>query len=195
MQYDQVFEAVYETILSRDTRHDGVYYVGIVTTGIFCRPSCRSRTPKRDNVRVYSSIEEARHAGFRACKRCKPDDPTPHGPDAELAEALSELIRQRYRENGLTLEAMAAALAISPYHMQRVYKRVTGLTPSKRLQQVRIEAAKRCLHETDRPIADIAKANGFGTAAHFSFVFQRSEGCAPNEYRNRITKKENTDEE
>jgi AraC family transcriptional regulator of adaptative response / methylphosphotriester-DNA alkyltransferase methyltransferase len=179
---DEIFESVYETILRRDTRHDGRYYVGIVTTGIFCRPSCRSRTPKPENVRVYPSIEEAREAGFRPCKRCRPDTPGTHGPDAQLACSVTELIRERYRDH-LTLGEIAARLNISPYHMQRVFKRMTGTTPSKQLLDIRMEAAKRRLTANDQPIGEIAEAVGFRSASHFTVAFHKTFGCTPNEYR------------
>lgn len=176
-----VFQSVYETILRRDTRYDGQYYVGIVSTGIYCRPSCRSRIPKRENVRLYGSIAGARRAGFRPCKRCRPDHPDPHGPDAAIAQAVLDLIQQRYSEN-LTLGDMARALHLSPYHLGRVCKRMTGMTPARQLLQTRMEVAKRLLAQ-NQAITEIAAAVGFGTHSHFAFVFQKAAGCTPQEYR------------
>lgn len=189
---DEIFRSVYETILRRDTRHDGQYYVGIVTTGIFCRPSCRSRTPKPENVRVYSSIEEAIQAGFRPCKRCRPDSPSPHGPDAKIAHAVNDLIQKRYYENW-TLGKIAAEFNISPYHLQRVFKRITGTTPAKQLLHTRIEVAKRFLKQNEQAITEISVSVGFRSVSHFSVVFKRVVGCTPNEYReNRSFSKEET---
>ncbi|MDB5084568.1 MAG: helix-turn-helix protein [Bacilli bacterium] len=182
---DDLFQSVYETILRRDTRYDGIYYVGIRSTGIFCRPSCRSRIPKPENVQVYSSIEEARWAGFRPCKRCRPDSPSLEGPDAEIARAVTDLIENRYPGN-LTLGEMAAAINISPYHLQRVFKRTTGTTPAKQLLHTRMEAAKRFLVQNEQAIAEIAVEVGFRSVSHFSVVFQKTVGCTPNEYRGKI---------
>jgi AraC family transcriptional regulator of adaptative response / methylphosphotriester-DNA alkyltransferase methyltransferase len=179
---DELFQSVYEAILRRDTRYDGRYYIGIVTTGIFCRPSCRSRIPKPENVRVYPSIEEARQAGFRPCKRCRPDSPGQDGPDAELAHTVAALIQRRYPEN-LTLGTMATELNISPYHLQRVFKRTTGTTPAKLLLRTRMDAAKRSLVQQELPIAEIGAAVGFRSASHFSSVFLNTVGCSPHEYR------------
>ncbi|MCZ8512208.1 AraC family transcriptional regulator [Paenibacillus filicis] len=179
---DTLLQSVYDTILTRDTRYDGQYYVGIVTTGIFCRPSCRSRLPKPENVRVYGSIAEAQEAGFRPCKRCRPEAPGKNGPDAELVQAVTGLIAARYSEP-LTLNTIAAELKMSPYHLQRLFKRTTGTTPSKRLVLTRLEEAKRQLAGEELAIADIAAAVGFRSASHFSSVFQKSVGCTPNEYR------------
>ncbi|MBW5449134.1 helix-turn-helix domain-containing protein [Cohnella sp. CFH 77786] len=181
---DPVFAAVYATMLRRDTAYDGIYYVGIVTTGIFCRPSCRSRLPKPENVRVYRSIEETRRAGFRACKRCKPDTPGRDGPDAELAGRVTDLIRRQYSEN-LTLGELAARLNVSPYHLQRVYKRTTGSTPAERLLRTRLEAAMDMLVRDDRPVTDISGAVGFRSPSHFSYVFRKAVGCSPIDYRAR----------
>jgi len=177
-----VFQAVYATILDRDTRHDGIYYVGIVTTGIYCRPSCRSRTPRPENVRVYTSIETAVQAGFRACKRCRPDNPDRHGPDAKIAHDVTAWIAARYAEN-VTLATIASAFNISPYHLQRVYKRMTGNSPAKQLLATRIERAKQLLVAGEHSIAEIAGAVGFRSVSHFSSVFKKTVGCAPHEYR------------
>lgn len=182
---DDIFESVYATILRRDTTYDGIYYAGIVTTGIFCRPSCRSRTPKPENVRVYGSIEAAKAAGFRACKRCRPEQPGPNGPDAALAGAVSSMIGSRYADR-LTLADMASRLNVSPFHLQRVFKRVTGTTPAQALLRKRLEKALELLRQGDEPIADIAAAVGFSSASHFTFVFHRSVGTSPQHYRGNI---------
>ncbi len=169
-------------MIERDTRYDGKYYVGIRSTGIVCRPSCRSRLPKPENVMIYPSVEEALKAGFRPCKRCKPETPSSHGPDAEIADAVLKNIRERYREP-LTLERIAAELLMSPYHLQRVVKRVTGLTPTKHVQKFRVEQAQILLKSTELNVAEIAYAVGFKNASHFSATFKKLTGSTPNEYR------------
>ncbi|WP_337913907.1 bifunctional transcriptional activator/DNA repair enzyme AdaA [Cohnella zeiphila] len=179
---DDLFQSVYDAILRRDTCYDGRYYVGITSTGIFCRPSCRSRIPKRQNVKVFGSIEEARQAGFRACKRCQPDNPSQHGPDAEMVQRIRGFIQNRYSES-LTLGEMGAALNLSPFHLHRVYKRMTGITPARELLHTRMEAAKHLLVQKDRTIADIAAAVRYRSVSHFSVVFQRTIGCTPSEYQ------------
>ncbi|KEQ25169.1 bifunctional transcriptional activator/DNA repair enzyme AdaA [Paenibacillus tyrfis] len=179
---DALFQSVYETILQRDTRYDGRYYIGITSTGIFCRPSCRSRIPKPENVKIYGSIEEALQAGFRACKRCRPEQPGEHGPDAQIAHAVNELIKRRYSEP-LTLGDIGAELKMSPYHLQRVFKRVTGTTPSKQLLHIRMEEAQRLLAASEQPITDIAAEVGFRSPSHFTSVFHKTVGCTPMEYR------------
>ncbi|MGP4078764.1 bifunctional transcriptional activator/DNA repair enzyme AdaA [Pseudalkalibacillus sp. R45] len=182
MDSETIFKSVYETILKRDTRYDGRYYVGIVTTGIFCRPSCRSRTPKPENVRVFKSIEEAQEAGFRACKRCRPENPGKHGPDAEIVQRVNTMIEKNFAQN-LTLERMASELLMSPYHLQRVFKRMTGNTPSKMLLQKRMEKAKSLLTDQNSSISEIAKHVGYSSVSHFSSAFKKMTGCTPIQYR------------
>ncbi|MCF6138650.1 bifunctional transcriptional activator/DNA repair enzyme AdaA [Pseudalkalibacillus berkeleyi] len=179
---DDIFQAVYETMKKRDTRFDGQYYVGIRTTGIVCRPSCRSRLAKPENVKIFSSVKEALNAGFRPCKRCKPETPSQHGPDAELSEAVLKLIREQYKEP-LTLDVIANKLMMSPYHLQRIVKRTTGLTPNKHLHQMRITKAKEYLETSEMTINRIAKEVGFKNASHFSASFKKITGHTPNEYR------------
>ncbi|WP_221566799.1 bifunctional transcriptional activator/DNA repair enzyme AdaA [Alkalihalobacillus sp. TS-13] len=184
MDSEKIFKSVYETILKRDTRYDGQYYVGIVTTGIFCRPSCRSRTPKPENVRVFKSIEEVQEAGFRPCKRCRPENPSKLGPDAEIVQRVNTMIEKDFAQN-LTLDRMATALMMSPYHLQRVFKRMTGTTPSKMLVQKRMEKAKDLLSDHNTSISEVAKHVGYSSVSHFSSVFKKTTGCTPIEYRSK----------
>ncbi|MTH51939.1 helix-turn-helix domain-containing protein [Bacillus mangrovi] len=177
-------DEVYETILSRDTKYDGIYFIGIASTKIYCRPSCRSRTPKKENVTVYESAKEAEKAGFRACKRCKPETAGQHGPDSALAESVKKVIMERYAEP-LTLSAMAVAVKVSAYHLHRVFKRETGLTPAQYLLQFRISMAKELLKLDSYPVGETARKTGFKNPPHFSSVFKKTEGCTPLEYRNK----------
>jgi AraC family transcriptional regulator, regulatory protein of adaptative response / methylphosphotriester-DNA alkyltransferase methyltransferase len=176
-------EAIWKAILNCEPTFDGQYYYAVLTTGIFCRPSCRSRTPKRDNVRIFSSIQEAVQAGFRPCKRCRPDE-RPHCPDIELVMQMKDLIQRRCHER-LTLSTVAKQLSISPYHLHRVFKRVTGMTPAQYIFRTRITRAMESLkHEHSKSIADIAFELGFRSLSHFSVVFRRATGRTPSEYRN-----------
>lgn len=88
---DKLFEEVYQAVLERSDRYDGIYYTAIRTTGIYCRPSCRSRTPKPENVTIYSSVKEAERNGYRACKRCQPEKIELHNPDSEIAAKVTVL--------------------------------------------------------------------------------------------------------
>jgi AraC family transcriptional regulator of adaptative response / methylphosphotriester-DNA alkyltransferase methyltransferase len=180
-----LLDIIYKAVLTHDPKFDGVYCIGIRSTGIFCRPSCRSRTPKRENVRVFDSIQSAKDAGFRACKRCKPEDPGPYGPDAQMVEGVKDLIRKNY-DKPLGLAELAVQLNISPYHLHRIFKRVTGETPAQYLRQIRMEQAKRILKHTQHPIHEIAKNVGFRSISHFVSAFQKATGLTPSEYREEL---------
>ncbi len=178
----QLSDELYDTMIRRDTKFDGRLYVAIISTGIVCFPSCRSRSPRRENVRVYERVVEALRAGFRPCKRCKPDAGIQWTPDSEIVRQVSEIIEKRYQER-LTLQAIADELAMSPYHVQRIFKRVTGSSPAKELEQVRIKSAKSLLRASTCSISDVAKSVGFRTSSYFAHVFHETEGQTPVEFR------------
>jgi len=178
----ELFERVYASVVRRESTYDGMYYTGVRTTKIVCRPSCRAKTPKAENVTFYRSLEEAVRAGFRPCKRCRPEANGALSPDAAMAAQADAVMAGRFAEK-LTLPALAAALAVSPYHLQRTYKRVRGVSPAETLDRLRREEAERRLAGSDEPIADIASAVGLGTASHFAVWFARGAGMTPTAYR------------
>src|SRR5689334_16488027 len=109
----------------RDRSWDGRIIGAVHTTGIYCKPSCPARRPKRENVTFYSSTEEARAAGFRACMRCKPDEV---GRDREAVAKAVKLIEDA--EEPVTLDKLARAVAYAPHHFQRIFKRDLGVSPA-----------------------------------------------------------------
>jgi AraC family transcriptional regulator, regulatory protein of adaptative response / methylphosphotriester-DNA alkyltransferase methyltransferase len=178
----QLIQRIYETVARRESTYDGLYYTGVHTTGIFCRPSCRARTPKAENVSFYTSADEARLAGFRPCKRCKPEEPGPDGPEAALIQAAKKAIDSRF-PLACSLSDLAAALHISPFYLQRVFKRHSGISPAEYTTWRRLEQAKEHLARTDMTVSDIARATGFSSAAYFSSVFTKHVGFSPSEFR------------
>lgn len=175
-------DELWKAIVNCETAFDGQYLYGVVTTKIFCRPSCRSRTPLREHVRIFQSIDEAKDTGFRPCKRCHPDKDT-LGPDEELIQVAKNLIERHYQEP-LTLGTLSLELAISPYHLHRLFKLLTGITPADYVRNKRIAAAKDLLKT--RPsctITDIALTVGFRRLSHFSSTFQQMTGYSPSQYR------------
>ncbi|ASA25221.1 bifunctional transcriptional activator/DNA repair enzyme AdaA [Paenibacillus donghaensis] len=180
-----LFDQIYETVVRHDPLYDGVFYTGVLTTGIVCRPSCRARTPKAVNVRFYPSLEEAVSAGFRPCKRCRPEEGGKLRPDAVLAAQADALLEARYAER-LTLADLAAPLKVSPFHLQRTYTRVTGRSPAAKLDEVRLTKVRQQLMETEQPIAEIGQAAGFRGASHFAAWFARKTGVSPTEFRKQI---------
>ncbi|MFC4769110.1 amino acid permease [Effusibacillus consociatus] len=137
-------DELWKAIISCDKRYDGQFFYGVLTTGIFCRPSCKSRTPKREHVRIFSTTEDARTAGLRPCKRCNPEVHNWNGSDEELVVRAKNLIESCFHEP-LTLTGLSMKLHVSPYYFHRTFRRTTGKTPAQHLVSRRIDAAKLLL--------------------------------------------------
>lgn len=180
-----LFERIYNSVVRREPTYDGVYYTAVLTTHIVCRPSCRARTPKAGNVVFYDSLEKAVAAGFRPCKRCKPEEGGVLRPDAVLAAQADELMAERYGQK-LTLQSLAGLLKVSPFHLQRTYKRVTGSSPAERLDHLRVEKACVLLADTELAVAEVGQAVSFRGPSHFAAWFTRKTGVSPTEYRSQI---------
>ncbi|WP_032983032.1 Ada metal-binding domain-containing protein, partial [Cronobacter malonaticus] len=118
--------ARWQAVENRDARADNAFVFAVVTTGIFCRPSCRARRPLRENVRFYPDASAASAAGFRPCKRCQPAGLPPQAQKAQRIAAACRLMEQS--DTPLTLAALAESATMSPYHFHREFKAVTGLT-------------------------------------------------------------------
>ncbi|MFF2093420.1 bifunctional transcriptional activator/DNA repair enzyme AdaA [Paenibacillus sp. NPDC058174] len=173
-------EERWQAIVSNDTAYNDQFIYAIKTTGIFCKPSCKSRIPNRENVRVYANAKQAQQSGFRPCKRCKPTGA--RLPDQEWVAVAAQFIGNHYKEP-LPLQTIADACHGSPYHLQRTFKRIMGISPSSYVQQLRISKAKQLLNETDQSVAGIAAAVGMPNTAYFITLFKKTTGRTPAEYR------------
>lgn len=134
------------SVLARDPKADGQFYYSVKTTGVYCRPSCGSRTPRPENVDFFLTTAEAEHAGFRPCKRCKPDQRSLSDQHAELVANLCRQIESA--ETPPSLEKLAQSAQMSTFHLHRVFKAVTGVTPkayaaAHRANKVREELMRR----------------------------------------------------
>ncbi|WP_240548025.1 bifunctional transcriptional activator/DNA repair enzyme AdaA [Paenibacillus lignilyticus] len=168
-------------IASCDASYDGRFYYGVSSTGIFCRPSCKSRTPNPKHVHIFLNAQAALASEYRPCKRCKPEGR--RLPEEEWVESIAAMMNERYEEP-LTLAALAELAHVSPYHIQRTFKRIKGKSPAAYLQQVRVEAAKELLlSATELTISEIGVRVGYPNAAHFATVYQKETGSSPSAYR------------
>ncbi|HUS25494.1 MAG TPA: bifunctional DNA-binding transcriptional regulator/O6-methylguanine-DNA methyltransferase Ada [Candidatus Binatia bacterium] len=174
-------EQCWTAVTARDRSQDGRFLYGVVTTGVYCRPSCPSRLPLRKNVRFYADAAQARADGLRACKRCRPD-----GTVDAAAQRIHELCRhiERHAGEAMSLAALARLAHLSPFHLQRSFKAVTGMTPKQYVDACRIDALKAGLRSGQRVTEAIYDA-GFGSASR---VYERIDtrlGMTPAQYRGR----------
>ncbi|VGG85054.1 methylated-DNA--[protein]-cysteine S-methyltransferase [Klebsiella pneumoniae] len=129
----------WQAVCERDTRADGQFVFAVLTTGICCRPSCRSRRARRENVRFFADVAAAVAAGFRPCKRCQPDKDY---PQQQRVDKVAQACRLLEQDAPLTLEALAGQLAMSPFHFHRLFKSVTGMTPKAWQQALGMTASQ-----------------------------------------------------
>ncbi len=170
----------WQAIISNDASYNDKFFYAVKTTGIFCRPSCRSREPKKENVRIFLTAEEALSENFRPCKRCKPTGQ--RLPDVEWVAQITDYIKKNYSET-LTLESLADICHGSPYHMHRTFKRIMGMTPIEYIQQTRINKAMVYLIQSDKTIADIAMTVGMPNTPYFITLFKKVTGYTPKKFR------------
>jgi AraC family transcriptional regulator of adaptative response/methylated-DNA-[protein]-cysteine methyltransferase len=175
-------EQMWRAVLSRDTRADGSFVYGVRSTGIYCRPTCASKRPKREHVSFFTDLDEAEREGFRPCKRCHPRGQE-HDVDAELVKQVAGYIEENVGgERPITLEAISEHVGVSPFHMQRVFKRATGVTPRQYAEVLRLERAKERLREGDG-VAEALYEAGYGSSSRLYETAGERLGMTPGEYK------------
>jgi len=173
-------ERSWRAVRTRDRRYDGAFYYAVASTGVFCRPSCPSRRPKRGNVAFYASSRDAEKAGFRPCKRCKPTEPSLHEVYAAKVATTCRLIEEA--DETPHLAELARRANLSPYHFHRIFKAVTGVTPKAYAAAHRHKKVRANLKRSDTVTAAIHDA-GFNTSARFYADASDVLGMTPSQYR------------
>ena len=169
----------WNAVVTNDRRCDGAFFYGVCSTGIFCRPSCPSKPPKRENVVFFDSAEEAQAAGFRPCLRCRPELAA-FDPAAELAEAAKAVIDQSFADRA-ALRAGLDALGVTRRHLTALFEARYGMAVEQYTAQVRLRRARELL-DAGRPVTDTAFAVGLESSAAFSVFFKKQEGVSPSDY-------------
>lgn len=177
----------YRAVLARDARFDGVFYTAVRTTGIYCRPSCPAVTPRSENVEFHRTAAAAEDAGFRACRRCRPDT-TPGAPEwdvrADVVARAMRLLRDGVVErDGVT--GLADRLGYSVRHVHRVIAAELGVGPLSLARSERVRTARVLVETTDLPMADVAFAAGFSSVRQFNDSFRQAFDRTPREMRDR----------
>lgn len=182
MSNNQIFE---RARLSRDARFDGRFFVGVKTTGIYCRPICPANLPKSENVVFYRTAASAAEAGFRPCLRCRPEC----APGTAAWAGSSTTVRRGLRliaEGALDdggLEDLADRLGVTSRHLRRLFSKHLGASPLSVAQTQRLHFAKNLIDQTTMPMRDIAVASGFGSVRRFNDTFKKTYGRTPRELR------------
>ena len=169
----------WKMVLERVTDPGQVFFYAAKTTGVFCRPSCSSRRPKRENVEFYRSVDDAQSHGFRACKRCKPDAPAAKGRALVLERACRRLETD---EKEPTLTELAIDAAMSPFHFQRVFKAHVGLSPKAYAKAVRAQRLKQSLSGGGQ-VTDAIYAAGFAAPSRAYEAAKENMGMTPSSWR------------
>jgi AraC family transcriptional regulator, regulatory protein of adaptative response / DNA-3-methyladenine glycosylase II len=171
--------------ISRDARFDGRFFVGVLSTRIYCRPICPVRTVKEPNVRCFLTAAAAAEAGYRPCLRCRPESspgtPAWLGTSNTVSRAL-RLISESTMENE-GLEKFAARLGIGSRQLRRLFLRHLGASPTAVAKTQRLHFAKKLIDETNLPMAQIALASGFGSVRRFNAAFRKTYNRTPNQIR------------
>ena len=184
-------EGHYRALQARDARFDGRFFTGVTSTGIYCRPVCAVKTPRRENCRFFTLAAQAEHAGFRPCLRCRPEL-APQTLSWSTQDAAAILARQAARlldapdawpDAGPTVQALAARLGVSDRHVRRIFEAQYGVSPLQYLQTRRLLTAKQLLADTDLPIAQVAEASGFHSLRRFNAAFVAHYGLNPSSLR------------
>lgn len=174
------FEEMWEKIIACDRTYDGLFFTAVKTTKIYCRPSCKSRKPKKINVEFYYDINEVEKSGFRACKRCQPE--VEHSPHTGLVRIVTAFLVNHYKQK-ISLQDIADHVGISPYHLDRLFKQETSETPRTYLEKIRIDKATHLLKSTSHTNLEICYEVGFQSSSNFYKSFRRLTNCSPSEYR------------
>jgi AraC family transcriptional regulator of adaptative response / DNA-3-methyladenine glycosylase II len=178
-------DACYRALSTRDARFDGRLFVGVRTTGIYCRPICPARTPKRENVRFYPTAAAAQSAGFRPCLRCRPETSPDlaawRGASNTVARALS-LIESGALDDA-DVDALGDRLGVGERQLRRLFRKHLGASPIAVAQTRRVLLAKQLIHETRLPMAEVALASGFGSVRRFNETFQQLYDRPPGALR------------
>lgn len=178
----------YAALKAKDARFDGRFFVGVSSTGIYCRPICRAKTPMAKNCSFFETAAAAEGAGFRPCLLCRPETAPGTAPvdvAASLARRAAQLLNA-HCSSELSLPKLAAHLGCTDRHLRRVFTAAFHVTPVQYLQTCRLLLAKNLLSETRLPVLDVAMAAGFGSLRRFNTLFQQRYRMAPTALRRQI---------
>src|SRR5579864_6458429 len=185
--------ACYRALQCRDPRFDGLMFVGVTSTGVYCRPVCPARTPKFENCRFFGSAAAAQEAGFRPCLRCRPetapDMASWRGTSNTVSRALALIAEGALDGNGNGVEKLAERLGLGERQLRRLFLQHLGASPISVAQTRRVLFAKQLIHETQMSMTEIAMAAGFGSLRRFNEIFHELFRRPPSALRRKSASK------
>lgn len=184
-------ETYYRALEARDARFDGCFFIGVTSTGIYCRPVCRVRTPKRENCQFYTHAAQAESAGFRPCLRCRPELApsevvwSTQDASAILAQQAARILDepQSWADSAPSVHKLAERLGVTDRHVRRIFEAQFGVTPMQYLQTRRLLTAKQLLADTNLPITQIALISGYSSVRRFNAAFAQHYKLNPTQLR------------
>ncbi len=174
-------ETMWAAVSQRDGAFDHRFLYGVVTTGVFCRPSCAARRPLRENTRFFADAAEALAKGFRPCRKCRPDLSGP-GPARALVDEAKAVVAQAF-DDPERLDALLDGLGAGRSRLARLFAQLEGASLAAAIESARLDKARRLLADTDMPVAAVALESGFPSLSSFYRSFSRRVGGAPSRYR------------
>lgn len=169
----------WNAVLTNDRSYDGKFFYGVKSTRIFCRPSCASKPPKPENIVFFNQREDAEKAGFRPCKRCRPDLIS-YCPTDDLAEMAKTIIDHSFAER-LELQEKLRALGVTRRHLTVLFEKKFDMSPEQYIAQVRFQRARELLDAGNR-VTDVALEIGMESSASFTTFFKKQSGMTPSDY-------------
>ncbi len=174
-------EEMWKVVKNNDESYDGIFFYAVKSTGIYCKPSCKSKLPKRENICFFDTSDEARIAGFRPCKRCR-SDLLNYEPMKEIAEKTKTLIESTYQAK-LDINHTLKSIGLTSHRINEIFKEQYGVSVSEYLNNLRLEEAKKRLVYTNDKVIDIAYSVDFGSISGFYRFFKEHTGYSPAKYR------------
>lgn len=172
----------WQAVQQRNRAFDGLFFYGVLTTGVYCRPGCASRLPRRENVRFYASIQEAEADGLRPCRRCKPAAADPSSATAAHFQRLCRYM-ETHADQPLTLARLSKIAGLSPHHLQRTFKALIGVSPKQYLDQLRLQRFKAALRQPRAAVTGAIFDAGYGSLSRLYEKVDTRLGMSPMEYR------------
>ncbi len=187
----------YDAYKSKDTRFDGRFFIGVTSTGIYCRPICQAKKPKFEHCTFFTTAAAAEHAGYRPCLRCRPELAPPSNGHLKASDSLAHRAAVLIRDscgNSESIEAIATRLGCSDRHLRREFAKEFHVSPIQYVQTSRLLLAKSLLTDTDLSILDVSLAAGFGSLRRFNELFKREYRYTPTKFRTKTSSEQKSSE-